>query len=87
MRDVKAMSHSAIFLATCNAILLLRDVKLGNTRLHCILPTYSSHITHSSLVNVSQVKLQVLRKIASCDSGLRKASTMTNITPIETAQV
>ena len=31
---LKAMSHGAIFLATCNAILLLRDVKLPNTSLH-----------------------------------------------------
>ena len=31
---VKAMLHGAIFLATCNAILLLRDVKLPNTSLH-----------------------------------------------------
>ena len=28
------MLHGAIFLATCNAILLLRDVKLPNTSLH-----------------------------------------------------
>ena len=87
MRDVKAMSHDAIFLATCNAVLLLRDVKLRKTRLHCILLTYSSHVKHSSLINISQVKLQVPRKITSCHSGLRKASTMTNITPIETAKV
>ena len=87
MRDVKAMSHNAIFLATCNAFLLLRDVKLGNTHLHSILLTCSSHIKHSSLVKMSQVKLQVARKIASCDSALRKASTLANIAPIETAQV
>ena len=31
---LKAMLHGAIFLATCNAILLLRDVKLPNTSLH-----------------------------------------------------
>ena len=31
---IKAMLHGAIFLATCNAILLLRDVKLPNTSLH-----------------------------------------------------
>ena len=34
LKDTKAMLHSAIFLATCNAILLLRDVKLPNTSLH-----------------------------------------------------
>jgi hypothetical protein len=32
--SLKAMLHGAIFLATCNAILLLRDVKLPNTSLH-----------------------------------------------------
>ena len=31
---IKALSHGAIFLATCNAILLLIDVKLANTRFH-----------------------------------------------------
>ena len=31
--SLKALSHGAIFLATCNAILLLVDVKLANTRL------------------------------------------------------
>ena len=29
---IKALSHGAIFLATCNAILPLVDVKLANTR-------------------------------------------------------
>jgi hypothetical protein len=33
-KSLKAMLHGAIFLATCNAILLLRDVKLPNTSLH-----------------------------------------------------
>ena len=31
---IKALSHGAIVLATCNAILVLIDVKLGNTRFH-----------------------------------------------------
>jgi hypothetical protein len=35
---LKAMLHGAIFLATCNAILLLRDVKLPNTSLHYTQP-------------------------------------------------
>ena len=45
--NIKAMSHGALFLATCNAILLLRDVNLANTRLHYILLMYSSHIKQS----------------------------------------
>ena len=50
---LKTMSHGANFLATCNAILLLRDVNLANTRLHYILLMYSSHIKRSSLINIS----------------------------------
>ena len=40
---LKALSHGAIFLATCNAILLLVDVKLANTRFHhsLLIPVYS----------------------------------------------
>ena len=37
---IKALSHGAIFLATCNAVLLLADVKLANTRLHHSLLIY-----------------------------------------------
>ena len=48
-----AMSHGAIFLATCNVILLLGDVNLVNTRLHYILLMYSSHIKQSSLITIS----------------------------------
>ena len=44
------MSHGAIFLATCNAILLLRDVNLANTRLRYILLIYSS-ITYQTFLN------------------------------------
>ena len=38
--NLKALSHDAIFLATCNAILLLRDVKLANTSFHQSLLIY-----------------------------------------------
>jgi hypothetical protein len=41
---LKAMLHGAIFLATCNAILLLRDVKLPNTSLHYTPLMFSQHI-------------------------------------------
>ncbi len=51
----KAMSHGAIFHATCNAILLLKDVNLAKTRIHYILLMYSSHIKQSSLINISYV--------------------------------
>ncbi len=47
------MSHGEIFLATCDAVPLLRDVNLANTRLHYILLMYSSHIKESSLINIS----------------------------------
>jgi hypothetical protein len=54
---LKAMLHGAIFLATCNAILLLSDVKLPNTSLHCTPLMFSQHIENSSLIsliNISQ---------------------------------
>ena len=40
------MLHGAIFLATCNAILLLRDVKLPNTSLHLYTPLMFSGINY-----------------------------------------
>ena len=40
----KAMPHGAIFLATCNAILLLRDVNLANARLHYILLIFVANL-------------------------------------------
>ena len=56
-RAFKAMLHGAIFIATCNAILLLRDVKLSNTSLHYTPLMFSQHIENSSLIsliNISQ---------------------------------
>jgi Holliday junction resolvasome RuvABC endonuclease subunit len=53
----KAMLHGAIFLATCNAILLLRDVKFPNTSLHYTPLMFSQHIENYSLIsliNISQ---------------------------------
>ena len=47
-----------IFLATCNAILLLIDVKLANT------------LFHQSLLRVELRTLQAARKIAPCDRAL-----------------
>jgi hypothetical protein len=55
--NLKAMLHGAIFLATCNAILLLKDVKLPNTSIHYTLLMFSQHIENSSLIsliNISQ---------------------------------
>ena len=57
LQPIKAMLHGAIFLATCNAILLLRDVKLSNTSLHYTPLMFSQHIENSSLIsliNISQ---------------------------------
>jgi hypothetical protein len=56
-KTLKAMLHGAIFLATCNAILLLRDVKLPNTSLRYTPLMFSQHIENSlliSLINISQ---------------------------------
>ena len=76
MHGLKAMLHGAIFLATCNAILLLRDVKLPNTSLHYTPLMFSQHIENSSLIsliNISQEQnsLQVARKIAPCNMAFR----------------
>ena len=50
---LKALTHGAIFLATCNAILLLRDVKLANTSFHHRSLIYSEHIKHFLLIYIS----------------------------------
>ena len=54
---LKALSHGAIFFATCNAILLLLDVKLANTRFHAsqfanIFLTYQTFVTNLHLLRV-----------------------------------
>ena len=71
---VKALSHGAIFLATCNAILLLGDVQLANTCFHHSLPIYSSYqtfVTNLHLLSLkSRTALQVARKITPCDRAL-----------------
>ena len=51
---LKALSHDAIFLATSNVILLLRDVKLANTRLHSILLGVFLHIKHVTVPDDKQ---------------------------------
>jgi hypothetical protein len=51
----KAMLHGAIFLATGNAILLLRDVKLPNTSLHYTPLMFSQHIESSSLISLIDI--------------------------------
>ena len=55
--SIKALSHGAIFFATCNAILLLVDVKLANTRFHPsqfanIFLTYQTFVTNLHLLRV-----------------------------------
>ena len=53
---LKVLSHGAIFLATCNAILLLVDTKLANTRFHHsfanIFLTYQTFVTNLHLLRV-----------------------------------
>ena len=44
------MLHGAIFLATCNAILLLRDVKLPNTSLRYTPLMFSQHIEYINYI-------------------------------------
>ena len=55
---IKALSHGAIFLATCNAILLLVDVKLANTRFHHSLLIYSKNITFVTNLHLLRVELR-----------------------------
>ena len=40
-KEIKSHVHGAIFRATCNAILLLRDVNMANTHIHYILLMYN----------------------------------------------
>jgi hypothetical protein len=51
MKERLGASHGATFLATCNAILLLRDVKLPNTNLHYNPLMFSQHIDYSNRPN------------------------------------
>jgi hypothetical protein len=54
------MLHGAIFLATCNAILLLRDVKLPNTSLHYTLLIFSGRGYFAGLRVTNRNKATVL---------------------------
>jgi hypothetical protein len=54
------MLHGAIFLATCNAILLLRDVKLPNTSLHYTPLMVSQHIENSSLISLINISQELV---------------------------
>ena len=56
MASMYLIVHGAIFLATCNAILLLRDVNLANTRLRYILPVSSIYVWSENLVAESEAK-------------------------------
>jgi hypothetical protein len=54
-----------MFLATCHAIVLLRDVKLPNTSLHYTPLMFSQHIENSSLIsliNISQLYILKLQE-------------------------
>ena len=51
------MLHGAIFLATCNAILLLRDVKLPSTSLHYTPLMFSERIENSSLISLINIRV------------------------------
>ena len=66
-RYLKALTHGAIFLATCKAILLLGDVKLANTSFHHRLLIYSGYIVmlrarmFSSLIISTGIKERNIR--------------------------
>ena len=73
---IKTLSHDAIFLATCNAILLLGDVKLANTCFyHSLLSEFANifnipNICHKFTSLKSRIALQVARKFAPFDGAL-----------------
>ena len=69
---LKALSHGAIFLATCKAVLLLGDVKLANTSLYHSLLIYFNipNICNKFTSLKSRIALQVARKIAQCDRAI-----------------
>ena len=75
---LKALSHGAIFLATCDQIVLLGDVKLANTSFHHRLLIYFNipNICHkfTSLQRIAlQEKLhRVTRPLLSCRLSLYK---------------
>jgi hypothetical protein len=87
--SLKAMLHGAIFLATCNAILLLRDVKLPNASLHHTPLMFSQHIEHSSLtspINIS-LALQVARKIAPCNMAFTPDGSMISLYSMDNVSI
>ena len=51
--------HDTIFVATWNAILLLRDVKLANTRFHCTLVKYClcALFTYQTFFTISKLSI------------------------------
>ena len=67
---LEALSHGAMFLATCNAILLMGDVKLANTCFRHSLLVYIfniPNICHKFTSLEIRIALHVARKIAPCD--------------------
>ena len=72
----KALSHDAIFRATCNAILPLVDVKLANTSFnHSLLKNFNTpNICHKFTSLKNRTASQVARKIAPCDRVFSQVS-------------
>ena len=75
---VKALTHGAIFLATCNAILLLEDVKLANTSFHhrllTIFWTHQTFLTNLRLLRV-ELRCKLQQKLhRACDRALTRST-------------
>ena len=64
---LKALSHDAIFVATCNAILLLGDVKLAHTSFHqSLLMSVNSKLDwNDNLAAIFEAKLVINRLSSS----------------------
>ena len=60
------MLHGAIFLATCNAILLLRDVKLPNT-------SYLCKILHVNVYHISEMLVSLLLNLTKNTIGITES--------------
>ena len=64
MGTLKALSHGAIFLATCNAILILGDVKLANTSFHhSLLNIFLTYQTFVTILHLSRVETVLRCKV------------------------
>ena len=67
---LKALSHDVIFVATCNAVLILGDkIQIQVSITVCQNIFNITNICHKFTSLKSRIALQVSRKIAQCDKA------------------